>query len=101
MPATVDAIIPVYSESSENLIRTVESLLGQEQGLDRIVMVDDASPTAVVLPEQLRSSVEVLRLAANGGVAAARNEGAAGSRADYLLFVNCDVALRPQWIESA
>jgi GT2 family glycosyltransferase len=101
MAPTVDAIIPVYSESSENLARTVESLVRQERAPDRIVVVDDASPTPVALPNGIRSSVELLRLGTNGGVANARNMAAAGSRADYLLFVNCEVALRPSWIKSA
>jgi GT2 family glycosyltransferase len=95
-----DAIIPVFGESSENLMRTVEGLLSQEQTLHRILVVDDGSPVPVALPKQIAFNIELLRLEPSGGVAAARNHGAAASSADYLLFVNCDVVLRSNWLQA-
>ena len=100
MPKRVDAIIPVFGESSENLIRTVEGLLSQDQTVPRILVVDDGSPVSVVLPKRIAPSIELLRLGANGGVAAARNHGAGASLADFLLFVNCDVVLRSNWLQA-
>ena len=35
------------------------------------------------------------------GVSAARNHAAATSSADFLLFVNCDVVLRSNWLRAA
>ena len=100
MPKTIDAIIPVFGEPSENLNRTVEGLLSQDQTVPRILVVDDGSPVPIVLPKRIAPRIELLRLGANGGVAAARNHGAGASLADFLLFVNCDVVLRSNWLQA-
>jgi cellulose synthase/poly-beta-1,6-N-acetylglucosamine synthase-like glycosyltransferase len=97
----VDAIIPGYAEPSESLARTVDAVLNQDLRVTRTVVVDDASPTPLTLADELTAWVELLRVPQNVGVAAARNIAAATSRAEFLLFVNCDVAPRSQWLTRA
>jgi N-acetylglucosaminyl-diphospho-decaprenol L-rhamnosyltransferase len=97
----VDAVVTAYAEPTESIRRTVEGLLRQGTLVARIFVVDDASPRALALPADLTPHVQLLRMRANSGIAAARNWAAAQSTADYLLFVNCDVALRVNAVQSA
>ena len=64
--------------------------------LDRLVVIDNASRdgSADALPGQ-GLPLSVQRNAANRGFAAGCNQGAAGSRADYILFLNPDTRLGP------
>jgi N-acetylglucosaminyl-diphospho-decaprenol L-rhamnosyltransferase len=100
-PLSVAAIVPVFGESGGSLARTLAGLLLQTTPLDQILVVDDGSPTPASIPAELRSQVEILRLNRNCGLARARNSGADLCTAKYLLFVNCDVVLKPDWAETA
>jgi N-acetylglucosaminyl-diphospho-decaprenol L-rhamnosyltransferase len=64
--------------------------------IGRIVVVDNASrtPVADFLPS-LPLPVEVIRNEVNAGFAAACNQGARGSAAEYILFLNPDTKLLP------
>ncbi|MBK5654472.1 MAG: glycosyltransferase, partial [Rhizobium sp.] len=66
--------MPVYNPARDVLLRTVDSLLGQTEAAD-IVIVDDGSlqPVSEVLGS--REGIIVLRLARNGGVTAPLNHG--------------------------
>jgi hypothetical protein len=64
--------------------------------IERTVVVDNASSDgSVAAVDGLRLVVDVLRNPDNRGFAAACNQGAAGSAADYLLFLNPDTRLLP------
>jgi glycosyltransferase involved in cell wall biosynthesis len=67
-------LMPVYNPARDVLLRTVDSLLGQTEAAD-IVIVDDGSlqPVSEVLGS--REGIIVLRLARNGGITAALNYG--------------------------
>jgi GT2 family glycosyltransferase len=73
-------------------VRALPAAVGEGFTLDRLVVVDNASSDgsadgiAGLLPQAV-----VLGNAENRGFAVACNQGAAGSRADYLLFLNPDV----------
>jgi N-acetylglucosaminyl-diphospho-decaprenol L-rhamnosyltransferase len=61
--------------------------------IDRIIVIDNASTDGSIdeLPASARPArLEIVRNAMNRGFAAACNQGAAASRADYLLFLNPD-----------
>ena len=88
------AVVPVFDETGGSLARTVEGLASQTAAPEEIVVVDDASARPLTMP-----GVDVLRLPQNSGLSQARNEGAANTDAAYLLFVNCDVVLTPDWLE--
>lgn len=84
------------------LVRSVPSALSGSFELLRLVVVDNASVDGSI--DDLGGEVVpivVLRNATNRGFAAACNQGAAGSTADQLLFVNPDVVLNPSSIADA
>jgi N-acetylglucosaminyl-diphospho-decaprenol L-rhamnosyltransferase len=62
--------------------------------VDRIVVIDNASSDSSVADLTVRNDrLVIVRNRRNAGFAAACNQGANGSRADYLLFMNPDVYL--------
>jgi GT2 family glycosyltransferase len=97
-PATpaLDIVI-VNWNTGDQLRACLESIAGAQSDacrIQRVVVVDNASSDgsadgleAIPLP------LVLLRNAANRGFAAACNQGAAGSRADYLLFLNPDTRI--------
>jgi GT2 family glycosyltransferase len=95
----VAAIIPVYEEPGESLARTLGALISQTSPPAAIVVVDDGSSRPPEIPSQTTKRVELLRLPRNVGVSCAMNTGAAATHTDYLLFIGCDVVLKPDWLE--
>ena len=82
----VDVVVPTIGEVAQ-----LERLLKELQIL-QVTVVDDGSrdPGAV---EQItnRYGVRLVRLAHNGGPAAARNAGVAATRRPFVLFVDVDI----------
>jgi glycosyltransferase involved in cell wall biosynthesis len=74
----------------------VASLLAQEGGPPRVVVVDDGStdPTTHAALERLPAEVEVLRQP-NRGVCAARNAGLQRASTEYALVLDADDRLAP------
>lgn len=98
-PAPSLDIVTVNWNSGDLLRHCVGSLGGALTGgfaLERMVVVDNASRdgSADGLPDAA-APLRILRNAENRGFAAACNQGAAGSTADYLLFLNPDTRLLP------
>ncbi|MCX7557057.1 glycosyltransferase family 2 protein [Xanthomonadaceae bacterium JHOS43] len=87
----VTAIV-VSHDSGEYLRACIADLLAQDMPV-RVVVVDNASRDGA--PDRLPNApgLEILRNAGNPGFGAACNQGAARSRAAYLLFVNPDCRL--------
>lgn len=91
-------IIVVNWNSGNGLSQCLESIVAADKHgilLSRVVVVDNASSD-----ESLKAVASVrlpmlqsIRNDRNRGFAAACNQGAAGSEADYLLFLNPDVRL--------
>ena len=99
---TVEAIIPVYNEAVDSILVTVASLNSQRYRIDRILLVDDGSthpPDFDLVARSSRIPVSVLRMSRNAGISAARNYAARHAKADFLLFVNSDIELFPDWVE--
>jgi N-acetylglucosaminyl-diphospho-decaprenol L-rhamnosyltransferase len=70
--------------------------------IDRVVVVDNASSDGSLKGLQsVGVPLGVIPNATNRGFAAACNQGAAGSAADYLLFLNPDVVLEPCALEGS
>lgn len=74
-------------------LRAVASAAPTACTLQRVIVIDNASTDdscdALPAPDA-RLPLTLVRNASNRGFAAACNQGAAGSRADYLLFLNPD-----------
>jgi hypothetical protein len=96
MMAGLDIII-VNWNAGEQLRRCLESVAAAARvgfELSRVVVVDNhSSDRSAEGLDDLALPLSVIRNARNRGFAAACNQGAAGSRADYLLFLNPDTAL--------
>jgi hypothetical protein len=71
-PREVVVVMPCYREPVDRIMRSVESALAV-RNVDRVVVVDDASPEPIVLPPDDR--VSVLRCPVNGGPATALSLG--------------------------
>ena len=68
----------------------------------RVVVVDNGSAPPIAFTDETRlPGLEVIGNAGNRGFAAACNQGAAASSADYLLFLNPDTRLTPGVITRA
>jgi len=64
-----------------------------------VVVVDDASPSLVELPEFALNWGRIVRLDTNLGPAGARNEGAAVAQGEILLFIDTDVVIGDDCLE--
>ncbi|MFY1632994.1 glycosyltransferase family 2 protein [Solwaraspora sp. WMMB335] len=95
----VSVIIPNYNYGN-SIGRCIDSALDQTYRPIEIIVVDDHS-TDDSLEIARRRAVTVLQTARNSGVAVARNTGAAAARGEVLFFVDSDVALRADAIETA
>ena len=98
MPPAATIVVPTYARP--DLVReAVDSALAQTVGDHEVVVVDDASPEAVSLPQHPR--LRIVRLARNGGGAAARNAGLREARGRYVTYLDDDDRLRPTHLEVA
>lgn len=102
MGASIDIIIVNWNTGGV-LRACLQSIADGASGvaLSRVVVVDNASTdnslaTALTAP----LAVQVIRNDVNRGFGAACNQGAAGSRADYLLFLNPDTRLEADTLEN-
>jgi GT2 family glycosyltransferase len=91
-------IVIVNWNTGHALRSCVESVPHAPDGvvIQRIVVVDNASSDdSVALVADAPPPLELIRNSLNRGFAAACNQGATGSTADYLLFLNPDTRLYP------
>jgi N-acetylglucosaminyl-diphospho-decaprenol L-rhamnosyltransferase len=90
-------IVIVNWNTGAYLRECLESLVradGPDVALARVTVVDNASSDGSASElHDLPLPLEVIRNRHNAGFAAACNQGAAGSTADYLLFLNPDTRL--------
>ena len=90
----VSVIVPHYGDP-RHAARLVASLRG-EYGTDlEVIVVDDCSPE----PFPPSESARVMRRDENGGFGSAVNSGAALATRPFLLILNSDLELTPQFIE--
>lgn len=101
---SVSVIIPTYGRPAR-LQRLLAQLLDQNPDTPsyEIIIVDDGSPEPVspmveACASQTSVPVRCLRQR-NGGPALARNLGAEAARSEFLLFVDDDMLVRPDFIK--
>lgn len=89
----VSVIMPVYNAAA-TLGKSVASVLAQSHRSLELIAVDDGSrDDSLALLERLAADdarLRVLRMPANGGVAAARNLGLEAAAGRYVAFVDSD-----------
>jgi len=93
-------IVIVNWNTARELMECLASIAASDRSafhLARVVVVDNASRDGFCLElEAGQLPLTVVRNAENRGFAAACNQGAAGSKADYVLFLNPDTRLFPE-----
>jgi glycosyltransferase involved in cell wall biosynthesis len=98
-PGLVSIIIPTYKRP-DDLRKAVESGLMQTYDHIEIVVVSDGpDPVARAAVEGIDPRVHYAELPTNRGPAAARNEGVALSRGEWLTFLDDDDLILPGKIE--
>jgi len=88
----ISVIVPVYNGGAQ-LDRCLEALLRSDFQPLEIILVDDASTDGTASKWQAQG-VQVLRLSARSGPAAARNRGVGRAQGNIFLFVDADVVVR-------
>ena len=83
------------------LHRCLTALLPQTIGRAEVVLVDNASTdgSATFVRDHF-PGVQVIELPHNAGFAAGNNAGAAGADADWLIFLNNDTEVAPDWLSA-
>ncbi len=101
----VSVIVPVYN-AAERLKFMVESLRQQDYPSLEVVFCDDASTDgSFEYLEELRQSrvfpcMNILHNEENEGVSVSRNKGLNVARGEYVIFVDADDLLEPNFISS-
>lgn len=87
----VSVVIPVYNRQA-SAERALRSALAQRVPGMEIVVVDDGSQPAFVLPRDLRShgGIRLIRHDDNRGQSAARNTGVSAAAAEWIAFLDSD-----------
>lgn len=96
----VSVVLATYNRSGF-LPRAIGSALGQTLGDLEVIVVDDGSTddTPAVLDGFGDDRLRPIRLPVNRGACAACNAGIGAARAEVLLFLDSDDALRPRCAE--
>jgi len=94
----ISVIIPAHNPGSSLLV-CLDPFTRIPDLEFEVIVVDDASPSPVELPEFAFNWGRVVRLSNNLGPAGARNEGAAAARGEILLFIDTDVVIGDDCLE--
>lgn len=94
----ISIVIPCFN-SGETLPQTLESVRAQTLKPLEVILVDDGStdPMTVALIDSLTDIMVVRK--ANGGLPSARNAGFAAARGQYILPLDSDDWLEPEFLE--
>ncbi|MGO1316376.1 MAG: glycosyltransferase family 2 protein [Cellulomonadaceae bacterium] len=93
-------VTPVYDPPVDVLREMIDSVSAQDFPDWELILVDDRSPSAEVLPV-LRAAVQadprvrVIERAENGGIVAASNDGLDAVRGEFVVLVDHDDLLTP------
>ncbi len=105
-PPTVSVVIPCYNYGTEEKLgRAIRSVQQQTYPVESIIVVDDGSPDGGAtdrLVETYRcadSRVAYIRQD-NSGVAVARNRGISHSRSKYIVCLDADDAIAPEFVRA-
>jgi len=98
VPPIVSAVITTYN-SANSIEACLNSLLGQRYPSLEIVVIDNASSDQTrELLNQFRDRAQIVFSQQNVGFAAAQNRGFSQANGDWLLSLNPDVILDPDFI---
>lgn len=91
----ISLIVPVYN-SALYLRRCLDSVLGQTEPFDQVVIIDDGSndSSEIICDEYKAAGFDIYHFP-NGGPGAARNNGIALATSEYITFLDSDDRLLP------
>ncbi|MGH9582308.1 MAG: glycosyltransferase family 2 protein, partial [Bryobacteraceae bacterium] len=93
----VTAIVPTWNRA--DLLQSIlTNLAAQTRPPDQVIVVDNGSTDATALVAR-EFRVDLVAFPENRGFAAAVNEGVRQARGEWLLIVNNDVILEPEWLQ--
>jgi len=96
--ATASLIVVTYNARS-HLGRCLRSILSQNLCPNEIIVVDNASSDGSAdFVEQAFPGVKVIRNGDNRGFGHGADVGAASAHGDYLVFLNPDTVVEPDWL---
>lgn len=100
MPAPLVSIISINYNQAQVTCAMVASLLRMTYPRIEIIVVDNASPAgdADLITQQF-PQVQLIKSAENLGFAGGNNLGIAAAKGEYLLFLNNDTEVDPDFIE--
>jgi len=94
IPLTI--IIPCYARQVK-LERTLASIFSQDLHPAEVIVIDDASPERLTIPDAFAASgrVRLVRLTSNAGPAKGRNTWMAAAHTNWISFLDSDDWLLP------
>jgi GT2 family glycosyltransferase len=96
----VSVTIVTYN-SGRFIKRCLESVLAQKYPLKEIIVIDNASTDGTIdILEQFEDTCQVYYNEENGGFAASQNQAIACSKGEWVLTLNPDVLLLPNFIQA-
>lgn len=96
----VSVIIPVHGELAHTLACLRSMARHGARAPFEVIVVDDASPDASVATLAQVGGLHLLRNAANLGFIGSCNAGAEAARSEFLLFLNNDTQVTPNWLDA-
>jgi len=103
MGVLISIIVPVYKVESY-IDRCLESLIGQTYKDIEIILVDDGSPDncGIICDEYAKRDNRIVVVhKQNGGLSSARNAGLNIFKGEYVMFVDSDDWVEPNFCEAA
>lgn len=93
-------VIPVHNHFAHTLA-CLRAISANASGIPfEIIVVDDASTDETALRLGGIDGLRVVTLKQNGGFIAACNAGAEQARGDWLIFLNNDTIVQPDWLDA-
>ncbi|MBR0034952.1 MAG: glycosyltransferase [Synergistaceae bacterium] len=98
---SVSVIVPVYNVE-KYLARCIQSILDQKHTNLEIILVDDGSPdsSGKIIDTFAEKDSRIIPIhKQNGGVSSARNAGLDTASGEYVLFVDADDHIEPEYTD--